>query len=220
MRDYGEMLRRWLPVILCASVLSGLAFDVSAGLRKPDYAASTRVIAVVAGDAGTPAAFEGGRGAVSQMTSYAALATSALVAARSVDDLQLDEEPSELAAKVSVEVVPRSAIMTVSVVDDDPSRAIASVNAITRNLVNATSELEWSDAGPAASLVPIDNATSAQPVATTSRFSRIASGCVLGLVMSTVLVLGYESARSRLLNRGQVGVVVKRTMSDLGSGSA
>lgn len=217
MRDYGRMLWRWLPVILCASVLSGVAFDLSAGLQEPEYTASARVMAVVAGDAGTPAAFEGDRGAVSQMTSYAALATSALVATRAVDEFQLDEEPSELAGRVSVEVVPRSAVMTVSVVDDDPVRAVGSINAITRNLVNAASELEWSDAGPEASLTLIDNATSAKPVDTASRFSRIALGSVLGLVISCVLVLGYESARNRLLNRGQVDLVVERTMLDLDS---
>ena len=91
--DYGLALLRWWPVILCAVVLSAAAAAAVTSVKAPKFAASAQVFAVVTGDAGVPAAYQGGRGAVARMSTYQALAQSELVAERSIGDLGSPEQP-------------------------------------------------------------------------------------------------------------------------------
>lgn len=213
LRDYGRMLWRWWPVIVCATLLSAGAFHLSQQWKKYEYVATSQLFATVAGDAGVPAAFQGGRGAVSRMGSYGALATSALVATRTIDDLKLDETPADFAKDVTVVLIPGSALMNVSVTDRDPAAAVREVNALTRNLVNAAEELESSDTGPSGDLIPVDDATAAGRVGGYSLMDGLALGGAVGFILSCVAVLGYGIARNRVLDRSQVATIVTHTVA-------
>jgi capsular polysaccharide biosynthesis protein len=230
-RDYLRMLRNGWLVILCATVLSTGAALLAHQLRDPVYVASAQVFAVVPGDAGVRAAYEGDRGATTRIYNYTQLAKSDLVTRRTINDLDLNTTSSELAGDISVASVPddlsmlgrpMSALMKIEVTGQDADTAIRSVNAVAKNLVSASQELEWEDApeesgnrieaGPTAELVLIDEATSARNGGG-SVVTDLAVGGGLGLVLSVLLVLGTGIVRGTVLGRDQLDDLVRQTTS-------
>ncbi len=206
------MLSRGWLVILCATVLSAGATECAQLFRKPEYVASAQLFAVVPGDAGVRSAYEGDRGATVRMTSYAQLATSEVVTRRTIDDVHLNTTPSKLADCISVELVPKSALINIQVTGHNADTSVQTVNALARNLVSISQEVEWSDSGPGAELVPVDAAVSAHQ----SRGSlprNLGLGAAIGLALSCLLVLAREVARSIVLDLNQLNHVVEQTIS-------
>ncbi|MEU0495625.1 hypothetical protein [Mycobacterium sp. NPDC006124] len=198
------------PIILVVTVLSAGAAEVGETLRKPEYTASARLFAVVAGDAGVPAAFQGDRGAVSRIPTYGKLALSDLVAVRTIDQLGLDESPAELRERVSVLFAPQSAVMTVSTTADDEETAIRESTAVAQNLVQVSTELQWADGGPTANLVPVDYPTMAV-LARASRLRALAVGASLGLLLSCLALWLCGAARDTVLDKRRLAATVGET---------
>jgi capsular polysaccharide biosynthesis protein len=202
----------WL-VILCATGLSAAAAVVAARyLQEPVYAASAQLFAVVPGDAQTHAAYEGNRGASVRMQTYSQLATSTMVTQRTIDELGLRQTPAELAEHISTRSVPDvmsrfsyplSVLLDVQVTGGDREQTVETANALARNLVAASEELEWngSESGPA--LVLIDEAKSAQQ-AGESWIYHAGVGGGLGLTLSALAVLALGVRRDRILDRDQI----------------
>ena len=210
----------WL-VILIATILSAGAVGYAAHLRKPVYAASVQLFAVVPGDAGVTAAYQGDRGAAVRIDTYTQLAKSALVTRRTIDDVGLAITPAQLAKQIAAAPIPgtlsqfstpMSALLRVQVKGDNPATTVDTANALAKNLIAASREVEWTDSGPGAELVLIDSARSAQH-AGRSLLMTLAIGAGIGLVLSCFLVLAYGIARGRVLDRRQVDRVVAQTVS-------
>jgi capsular polysaccharide biosynthesis protein len=220
-RDYLRILASGWLVILCATMLSaGAVVGVQQLLREPTYVASVQVFAVVPGDAGVKAAYEGGRGATTRIDTYAELARSRLVTERTIDEVGLNITPSALAERISVTSTPgdlsrfarpMSALMRVEVIGDNPDTTVATANALAKNLTSASREVEWTDSGPGAELVLVDDAESAHRGGP-SLVKNLAVGGSLGLVLSVVMVLALGIARGTVLDRGQVDHVVSQTI--------
>ncbi len=230
-RDYLRMLASGWLVIVAATVLSaGAAVGVHQMLRVPTYTASTQLFAVVTGDPGVYATNFGGAGATVRMTTYVQLAKSALVTQRTINDVGLDTTAEELADKISAATVPdgvsrfgrpNSALLKVQVTGDDPDTTVKTANALAKNLIAASQELEWSESkpgdeiqyfGPVAQLVPVDVALSAHEVQT-SRLREMGVGAGIGLALSSFVVLAMGIARDTVLSRGHVDHIVTQALS-------
>lgn len=220
-RDYLRILANGWLVILCATVLSaGAVVGVQQLLREPTYVASVQVFAVVPGDAGVKAAYEGGRGATVRIDTYGELARSRLVTERTIEEVGLNIAPSELAEHISVTSIPgdlspyarpMSALMRIQVTGDNPDTTVDTANALATNLASASQEVEWTDSGPGAELVLIDGAESAHQSGP-SLVKNLAVGGSIGLALSVVMVLAVGIARGTVLDRGQVDHVVSQTI--------
>lgn len=220
-RDYLHMVARGWLVILVATILSAAA--VVAGdryLQDPVYAASTQLFAVVPGDAQTHSAYEGNRGSTVRIETYAQLAISTIVTQRTIDELGLPDTPAQLAKRISVRSVPdtlsrfaypMSVLINVQVTGNDPNRTVDVANAVARNLVAATQELEWSGSASGPALVLIDDAKSAKN-AGRSWLSNAGIGAAVGLVLSCLAVIAIGTRRDKVLSREQLGHVAKQSV--------
>lgn len=220
-RDYLRIVANGWLVILCATLLSaGAVVGVQQLLREPTYVASVQVFAVVPGDAGVKAAYEGGRGATVRIDTYGELARSRLITERTVDEVGLNIAPSALAERISVSSIPgdlspyarpMSALMRIQVTGDNPDTTVETANALAKNLVSASQEVEWTESGPGAELVLIDGAESARQSGP-SLVRNLVVGGSIGLALSVVMVLTLGIGRGTVLDRGQVDHVVGQTI--------
>lgn len=219
-RDYLRMVAHGWLVILVATLLSAAAVVASDRyLQDPVYAASTQLFAVVPGDAQTHSAYEGNRGSTVRIQTYAQLAVSTIVTQRAIDELGLPDTPAELAKRISVRSVPDtlsrfsyplSVLISVQVTGNDPNRTVEVANAVARNLVAASQELEWSGSESGPALVLIDDAKSATN-AGRSWLSNAAIGAAIGLIFSCLAVIAIGVRRDKVLTREQLGYVAKRS---------
>lgn len=215
-RDYLQMLARGWVVIVCATLLSaGAGVLVARYLQDPEYVATTRVFAVVPGDAQTHAAYEGNRGASVRIQTYAQLATSTIVTQRAIDELGLTETPEELAEHITTTSTPDtlsrfsyplSVLLDVKVSGDDPDRTVDVANAVTRNLIAASEELEWDESESGPGLVLVDEAKAA-PRVTESLLSAAGVGAAWGLALSALALLAVGAFGDRVLSRDQIEYV-------------
>jgi capsular polysaccharide biosynthesis protein len=219
-RDYLRMVAYGWMVILVATLLSAAAVVASDRyLQDPVYAASTQLFAVVPGDAQTHSAYEGNRGSTVRIQTYSQLAVSTIVTQRAIDELGLPDTPAELAKRISVRSVPDtlsrfsyplSVLISVQVTGNDPNRTVEVANAVARNLVAASQELEWSGSESGPALVLIDDAKSATN-AGRSWLSNAAIGAAIGLIFSCLAVIAIGVRRDKVLTREQLGYVAKRS---------
>lgn len=225
-RDYVSMLARAVPIILLATLLSAGAAFVVSQQRAPSYTASALAFATVAGDPSTFSQYYGGMGAKLRMPGYVELAKSRAVARRAVQDLDSTTTPEDLASRVSAEWVPggvdlrgraSSALLRITVTNQDPARAIEEANAVGGSLVALSQEVEWYESeltddiqykGPVAELLPVGIAKTAQPVPD-PKLAPLAIGAGVGLAVSVLIMLGIELARDTLVTRGQLNYIVK-----------
>ncbi|MGU3500198.1 YveK family protein [Mycobacterium sp. C31M] len=230
-RDYLTILAKGWAIILLATLLApGAAYLVQKLTWERSYTASALLFASVAGDPGTYSAYAGGLGANSRMTTYSALAQSRVISQRAIDEAGLPMTAEQLAADTSATWEPyginrfgrpSSVLLRVTVAGADADTTVKAVNALARNLMQLSGELEWIQAeptdaiqytGPVAELIPVDAATTAHAVEPDVTNTLIVAAGV-GFALSTVLVLAFGIARDNVLTRGQLVDVVNVTMS-------
>jgi capsular polysaccharide biosynthesis protein len=217
-RDYARIALRGWVVIVVATVLSGVA-AVLAGmfLTHPTYAATTQVFALVPGDAQTHAAYEGNRGAAVRIQTYQQMATSTIVTQRTIDQLGLQETPADLAERIttisepgtmSQFAYPLSVLLDVRVTGTDPARTVEVANAVTRNLVAASEEVEWDKTQSGPALVSLGDATAAYD-ARVPWWKTAGIGAGMGFALSTFLLLALGARRDQLLSSDQIAFVAE-----------
>lgn len=226
------IVARGAVVIVTATLLSaGAGLLVSKLTYERTYTASALLFAQVAGDPGTYSAYAGGLGANSRMATYSSLAQSRVISQRAIDEAGLPMTAEQLAASTSAAWEPygmnrfgrpSSVLLRVNVTGTDPDQTVRAVNALARNLMQLSGELEWIQAeptdpiqytGPVAELVPVDAAKVAhenRPDTTNTLI--VAAG--VGFALSLVLVLAVGLARDNVLTRGQLVNVVNVAMSE------
>ncbi|GGF28632.1 YveK family protein [Williamsia phyllosphaerae] len=212
MRDYLRILAANWMVIAIATVLSAGAGYVSTLIEQPQYTASVKLFATVAGDSGVRAAQQGDLGATARMTTYQQMATSSIVLQRTIDQLKLDTTTGELATEVLAVIAPKSVVLDLTVSASEASRAIDTVNALGGNLARLSQEVESTDDGPVAELVPVGGATGAQRVES-SIVDALTLGGGIGFALSAVLVLARALIRDRAVHRSQLNNFVEQSIS-------
>lgn len=209
----------WL-VILLTTLLSAAAVVVSDRyIQDPVYAASTQLFATVPGDAQTHSAYEGNRGSTVRIQTYSQLAVSTIVTQRSIDELGLSDTPAQLAKRISVQSVPDtlsrfsyplSVLIRVRVTGNDPQRTVELANAVGRNLVAASQELEWSGSESGPALVLIDDAKSATN-AGRPWLTNAGIGAAIGFILSCLAMIAIGVRRDKVLSREQIGYVANQS---------
>jgi capsular polysaccharide biosynthesis protein len=203
-RDYLHLLVDGWIVIVLTTVLSVGAGWAAWETRDPVYGSTARVFVVAPGGATPMDAYYGGLRAVSRTVTYRQLATSAQVAARSIDQLGLQQTPQEFRERVTVGAT-NSALLEISVTGHHPELTRDTANVLTANLIQVSREMAAVDTA-ATELVLVDQAS--QPYRLGSMRQYFVWGGVIGLALSAVLVLAHGALRGTLLGKRQVGRVV------------
>lgn len=212
LRDYATILRQSWLVIVSATILAGGAGFWVAQTRDTTYTAHVPVFATVPGAPEPRSAFSGSRDALARMQGYSALAVSQQVLARTIAERNLATTPRQLAERVTAAVTPGSVLLDVGVDDTSRQQAMATADALARNLVGVSRELEWSAQGPTGELIPVGSASAVEVRADAGRY--VTLGAVLGCVLSCVLLLARGIRGATLLTTGQLDHVVVEAIGE------
>lgn len=211
-RDYLELLRRGWLVILCATILSAGAGWLAWQTAAPVYDSTARVFVTTPGGATPLDAYYGHLTSVSRTVTLQQLARSPQVTMRTIEKLELDDRPSQLAARISVRVKD-SAMMDVVVTGHDPELTQATANAVAENLVALSRQMRDVDTG-SAELILVDAADPA--IRRGSMWQALIPGGMLGLAISAVMVLCYGLVRNRVLGKRHLDHVVDEAVAGKG----
>ncbi|MDK3257140.1 polysaccharide biosynthesis tyrosine autokinase [Blastococcus capsensis] len=196
LKDVAQALRAgwWLVVAaVLVGVATGGALTWSA---TPMYASTTKLFVSTSTTTDTSSAYQGNLFSQQRVASYAELLSGVQLAARVIEELQLDMTPDELAAKVSATAVPETVILTVTVTDTSALRAQDIAASLGRQFAAQVTELE-TPAGSDASTVKV---ATVQPAAldetpvSPDAVRNVALGAVLGILAG----LGLALLRSRM----------------------
>lgn len=185
-------LRRgwWLIVLgLLFGGLAGLALSLTA---TPVYTSSTQLFLATTDSSSSQAVFQGGQFSQQRVSSYAQLLQGQNLASRVVDNLDLSVSPASVAGQISVDPVPDTVLLNVSVNDPDPRRAQQIAAAIGAEFPGLVADLEPTPAGGQS---PIEVAVVQEPSLPTTPSSpntqrNVALGLFCGLVVGSAAAIG------------------------------
>ena len=155
-RDYLQLLRRGWAVILIATALSAGAGWLAWQTSAPVYDSTARVFVTTAGGATPLDAYYGHLTSLSRTTTIQQLARSPQVTMRTIEQLDLDDRPSQLASRITLRVK-NSAMVDIIVTGRDPDETRATANSVAENLVGLSRQMSGVDTG-SAELVLVDAA--------------------------------------------------------------
>ncbi|MDA4108960.1 YveK family protein [Mycolicibacterium holsaticum] len=208
-RDYLRLLVNGWLVVLCATILSAAGGWLAWQSAPPVYTSTARVFAVTPGSATPVDAHYGHLNSISRNVTTQHLARSRQVTMRTVEQLNLDTSPAELAARITV-VAKNSALLEVMVAGGDPELTRRTADGVTQNLVALTKQMAAVDTG-SAELVVVDAAGPAVRQGSVWRF--VVPAGALGFVLSAMLVLAYGLLKDRMHGARQLDHVVDETLA-------
>jgi capsular polysaccharide biosynthesis protein len=208
-RDYLHMVRNGWIVILAATALSVGAGWVAWESADPLYTSTARAFATTRGSATPLDAYYGHLNSVSRTLTIQRLARSPQITARTVDQLGLEDTPDGLGSRITIGVS-GSAVMDIQVSGEDPDLTRRTTNAVAANLLQLTREMGGVDTSNV-ELAIVDSAGPAERVGSMWQFMFHAG--LLGLALSTLLVLGYGLVRNKLLGLSEVDRVVDEAVA-------
>jgi len=197
-RDYLQILRNRWKLITAVLVVSILAALGEALLTTPKYAASTQLFVSTTGQESTAAAYQGGLFSQQRVASYSELIRGQQIAQRVVDTLKLNFSAARVGGEVSVNVVPNTVILGVTVTDASPERARDIANALATEFTKLAAELET----PQGSTTAAAKVTVVQQASlpTTPVVPQTTRNIGLGAVIGLLLGIGLAVLRDRLDN--------------------
>ncbi len=142
LREYVVLLaRHW--IVLAAAVAAGL---VTAGIAifvvTPQYESTAQVVFTAQNAGGGQDVAYAGNYVQSRMQTYKDLATSPVVLASALGELDSDRSTDSLADDTSIEVSQIDTVIGISVMDPDAADAAQAANAIAASLIAKVTELE------------------------------------------------------------------------------
>ncbi|MEO4039283.1 polysaccharide biosynthesis tyrosine autokinase [Micrococcus antarcticus] len=199
LQQYLQTFRKyWRSILTVLSVCVGAAL-VFTFLQTPKYSSTSSALIAVDTAASAGELSSGALYAERQVSSFVALADSALVLDPVIDELGLDVTPQALRSRVSVSAPAGTSIVDVTVTDTNAGRAAEIANAITASLKNVTSDVV--PTGPDGD--EIVTVTVVEPASESSRpvSPRPVVNIALGLIAGVVLGLGQALVRRLLDSR-------------------
>ena len=199
LQQYLQIFRKyWRSILTVLSVCVGAAL-VFTFLQTPKYSSTSSALIAVDTAASAGELSSGALYAERQVSSFVALADSALVLDPVIDELGLDVTPQALRSRVSVSAPAGTSIVDVTVTDTNAGRAAEIANAITASLKNVTSDVV--PTGPDGD--EIVTVTVVEPASESSRpvSPRPVVNIALGLIAGVVLGLGQALVRRLLDSR-------------------
>lgn len=199
LQQYLQTFRKyWRSILTVLSACVGAAL-VFTFLQTPKYSSTSSALIAVDTAATAGELSSGALYAERQVSSFVALADSALVLDPVIDELGLNVTPQGLRSRVSVSAPAGTSIVDVTVTDTNAGRAAEIANAITASLKNVTSDVV--PTGPDGD--EIVTVTVVEPAAVSSRpvSPRPVVNIALGLIVGVVIGLGQALVRRLLDSR-------------------
>ena len=209
-KEYFRIFRRfWWIILVCALVGGGLGYATSLSAVNKylpsffsnDYVSTATLFVATQNGASVAEAYQNNLFSQERVVSYAALATSEQVAARTIDQLKAPLSVGELRSRITAIPQPKTVLLDISVKDADPAQAQTYANAVADSLVGLVSELETSRRGgsPAAGAIVVDDANYPTSPGGLGLATRIGLGAAAGLLLGLLLavILGVVDKRLR-----------------------
>jgi len=199
LQQYLQTFRKYwrsILTVLAACVGAALVFTF---LQTPKYSSTSSALIAVDTAASAGELSSGALYAERQVSSFVALADSALVLDPVIDELGLNVTPQTLRSRVSVSAPAGTSIVDVTVTDANAERAAKIANAITESLRNVTSDVvpTGPDGEEIVTVTVVEPATeSSRPVS-----PRPVVNIALGLIAGVVIGLGQALVRRLLDSR-------------------
>lgn len=179
--------RHKVLVIACGLLGAVIAIAVTATI-SPIYIATARLL--VSEGFGAQGPGDTYPSIAQRVNSYAAVVDSPLVAKATVDDLNLDMTPHELAHKVGGSSPPDTVLIDVSVSDESPARAAQLANSVAANFSKVMSEAESGvDARPIVKFTLVKPAEPPSEPSSPRRALNIAIGLAVGASIGAACVV-------------------------------
>lgn len=192
--DVGKALaarRRWPALV--AGMLLGVSVGVThTALTEPAYESTTSVLLLL--KRGAPPSSD------AQVESYAALATSPLVLAPVIAQLQLQTTPESLARRVHAQARPDTAVLDISVTDRSARGAVRIADAVATELDRAAAE-EPLRGSSGLAVRPLRTATTPTSPSSPQPVRDIGLGLVGGLMVGAVAPAAIDIARRQSRRR-------------------
>jgi capsular exopolysaccharide synthesis family protein len=132
--QYLRLFRKWAWLILLAALIGGaIAYYVRRN-EADTYQAQTKILIGTYLEASNPDAVEIRTGAELAKT-YAELAKTRNILQPVIDQLDLDATPAELAGSITIELIPETSMMVLTVINTDPLLAADIANTVAAQLV-------------------------------------------------------------------------------------
>jgi capsular polysaccharide biosynthesis protein len=212
-RDYLRLLARyWVVIVLATALSAGAGWVVWNHGRS--FVASVKFLVVTPGGAQPFDAFYGNLTAMSRTLTFQDLAHNPQVILRTEDDLGLTLTQSQLVKNIIV-IPTQSAVFDVLVTATEPDVARDTANALARNMVQVSNEVQKTD-GTASGLVLVDAASGAGD-ARGKPYTPMLTGGLLGLLSSILLIFARALAMGSVIDRSQVARIVDGAGSEKGS---
>lgn len=231
LREFLSVLRaRWIVIVALTLVggLAGLGFSL---LTNPVYQARLQFYVTVAGGENAAAsAYQGSLGAQQRVQSYAALVESVEIAQQVIERTGLDATPDQVVDRTSATADARTVLLTVSVADSSPDRALTIAQGLGEVLPEAINRLETPEnGGPALAKLTVVNppVLPISPVEPKTE-QNVAIGLVLGLLSGIGVALTVSALDRRVKTKAQlesitdaplVGAIPYRKREDKQTGS-
>lgn len=146
---FVSIRRRWRTVLVGICLVVGAAALVS--MMTPErFTSSAKVYVSTSGAISVTEMAQGGSFAQKQMQTYADLVGTSSVLQPVIDDVGMSEKPSELSRRISVDVLPDTVLLRISVTDSSPDNAANIANKVAKQLTVTVTQLEADGASKAA----------------------------------------------------------------------
>ncbi len=212
LHDYLRVLRRrWLWIALVLALCVGGAVAAT-NMATPIYRATAQLFISTSAQNSVSDLAQGSSFTFRQVTTYADMVTAPVVLEPVILTLGLDEEPEQLAARISTAVPKDTVLINVSVTGADGEREAAIANAVAEQFTRTVSDLEQPDArgvSPVkASLIRPAKAPSTPVAPNPSR--NLALGLSLGVMLGVAAAVLREVLDTRITGTTDVQRVADR----------
>jgi capsular exopolysaccharide synthesis family protein len=186
----GSLLRRWHFVVAGLILGGGTALGLLQVLT-PTYTSNIQLFVTTSGITDLATAAQGGEFSQQRTASYAQLIQGRDLAARVIEELDLDLTTGELLDRLSVSVLPDTVLLDVTVTDTSAERALAVAESIGEQFAALVGQLETPKGGSEPSVQVSVVATPQLPDAPSSPqvVPTLAAGLVLGFLLGAVVAV-------------------------------
>ncbi|WP_420121538.1 polysaccharide biosynthesis tyrosine autokinase [Nakamurella sp.] len=186
LRQFMSALRKgWWLILICMIVGLGLAFGYNLK-ASPKYSSSvTFFVSTPTGDGTSLLAAD--QFATRRITSYVGLMSSDLVAQRIVTDMNLDIEPSSVAASIDGEADLNTVLLTATVTDSSPERSLLIAQGLAKDFGSIVNQVDPIGPGQVELRVisgPTLNPVPVAPRKTVNLALGLLGGAIVGLVVA------------------------------------
>lgn len=209
LQDYLEALRRhWIVIVVLAVVGGGAAFGYARTLA-PEYSSTAAVMVVPQHGESTNELVQGSSYVQSLVQTYTVLASSPLVLSPVIEELGLEETPTQLAKRVTVVNTLNTVVIEISVTDSSAKSAQRITEEITDSLIEAVPQVSPSDAEDKSAVRLETIAPARMPQAPIGPNTRLITlvGAALGLAAGIVYALFRRVLGTRITERGDIAAV-------------